>query len=79
MKADRESAASLLVKLHDLFGDRIDVDILDPRCLFWLLDLIRYRVKNTEAVWVLDGKLLFRGIPEWEALRDALLERIGPP
>ena len=79
MRADRESAASLLVRLRDAFGDRIDVDILDPRCTFWIVDLVRFRVKSTEAVWVLDGTLLFRGIPDWESLRDAVAARLGPP
>jgi len=52
---------------------------MDPRCTFWIVDLVRFRVKSTEAVWVLDGTLLFRGIPDWESLRDAVAARVGPP
>ncbi|MFA0887878.1 MAG: hypothetical protein ACC613_02135 [Synergistales bacterium] len=76
MRADRESAAELLVKMREAFGDRVEIDILDPRCSFWIFDLIRFRVKSTEAVWVLDGKLIFRGIPLWEDLEKALRTRV---
>jgi hypothetical protein len=79
MKADRESAAELLVKLRNTFGDRLDIDILDPKCSFWIFDLVRYRVKSTEAAWVLDGRLIFRGIPEWKDLEKAVAERVGMP
>ena len=79
MRADRESAASLLVKVRETFGDRVDIDILDPRCSFWLFDLIRFRVKSTEATWVLDGRLIFRGIPEWTDLRRVIAEKVGMP
>jgi hypothetical protein len=77
MRADRESVAGLLLKLRDCYGDRIDVDILDPRCSFWMFDLVRFRVRSTEVVWVLDGKLLFRGIPDWRELEGILAERLG--
>jgi hypothetical protein len=79
MKADRESAAELLVKLRNTFGDRLDIDILDPKCSFWIFDLVRYRVESTEAAWVLDGRLIFRGIPEWKDLEKAVAERVGMP
>ncbi len=46
MRADRESAAELLVKMREAFGDRVEIDILDPRCSFWIFDLIRFRVKS---------------------------------
>ena len=52
MRGDRESAAKLLVRLHATFGDRLEIEILDPRCTFWIFDLIRFRVKSTEAAWV---------------------------
>jgi hypothetical protein len=77
MRADRESAAGLLVKVRETFGDRVDIDILDPRCFFWLFDLVRFRVKSTEAAWILDGKLIFRGIPEWADLRRVIAEKMG--
>lgn len=79
MRADRESAAVLLVRLHETFGDRLEIDILDPRCSFWIFDLIRFRVKSTEAAWVFDGKLLFRGIPAWEDLERAIAAKVGVP
>ncbi|HOV28565.1 MAG TPA: hypothetical protein PLY83_00585 [Synergistales bacterium] len=77
MRTDRESVGRLLVKVRDTFGDRIEIDILDPRCSFWIFDLVRFRVKSTEPVWILDGKLLFRGIPGWTELEGVLAERLG--
>ena len=79
MRGDRESAAKLLVRLHATFGDRLEIDILDPRCSFWIFDLIRFRVKSTEAAWVLDGKLVFRGIPGWEELEKVVAAKVGMP
>lgn len=77
MRTDRESVGRLLVKVRDTFGDRIEIDILDPRCSFWIFDLVRFRVKSTEPAWILDGKLLFRGIPGWTELEGVLAERLG--
>ena len=76
MRADRESAAGLLVRVRETFGDRVEIDILDPRCSFWIFDLVRFRVKSTEAAWILDGKLLSRGIPEWQNLEKAIRARV---
>jgi len=77
MRTDRESVARLLVKVRDTFGDQVEIAILDPRCTFWIVDLVRFRVKSTEAVWILDGKLLFRGIPGWTELERDLAETLG--
>ncbi len=77
MRADRESVADLLVKVRGKFGDRLEIDILDPRCFFWMFDMIRFRVKSTEVAWILDGRLVFRGIPEWAKLEEVLAERVG--
>ena len=79
MRGDRESAAKLLVRLHATFGDRLEIDILDPRCSFWIFDLVRFRVKSTEAAWVLDGSLVFRGIPGWEELEKVVAAKVGMP
>jgi len=65
---DRINIGSLLVRLRERYGDELRADLIDPRNIAYLLDVLRYRVNNTEAVWVLDGEVVFRGIPEWGAL-----------
>ena len=77
--AAREAAGPLLVKLRDRYGESMEVNIYDPRCYFWIFDLIRFRVKSTEAAWVFDGKLIFRGIPAWEDLERAIAAKVGVP
>lgn len=65
-------AGRLIAQAYRKYKDTVRIDRIDPRCLFYLWDIIRFRVKATEAVWVLDGELLFRGIPAWEDLERAL-------
>ena len=76
MQAARVAVGSLLRRVRERFGDRLRVDLIDPRCSFFLFDLIRFNVRATEATWVLDGRLLFRGVPEEEALLSELERRI---
>ena len=76
MQAARVAVGSLLRRVRERFGDRLRVDLIDPRCSFFLFDLVRFNVRATEATWVLDGRLLFRGVPEAETLRSALERRI---
>ena len=76
MQAARVAVGSLLRRVRERFGDRLRVDLIDPRCSFFLFDLIRFNVRATEATWVLDGRLLFRGVPEEETLLSELERRI---
>ena len=78
MQAARVAVGSLLRRVRERFGDRLRVDLIDPRCSFFLFDLVRFNVRATEATWVLDGRLLFRGIPEETALLSELERRIQP-
>ena len=78
MQAARVAVGSLLRRVRERFGDRLRVDLIDPRCSFFLFDLIRFNVRATEATWVLDGRLLFRGVPEEAALLSELERRIPP-
>lgn len=70
--AARLAVGKLLVKLRGKYGDSMEVNIYDPRCLLWFFDLVRFSVKALEPCWVLDGKLLFRGIPSWEELEKKM-------
>ena len=78
MQAARVAVGSLLRRVRERFGDRLRVDLIDQRCSFFLFDLIRFNVRATEATWVLDGRLLFRGVPEEGALLSELERRIPP-
>ena len=73
----REAAGPLLVKLKETYGDALEVNIYDPRCFFWFFDLVLFSIRS-EPTWILNGTLLFRGIPTWEELKgkvDSLLGR----
>ncbi|HBG14768.1 MAG TPA: hypothetical protein DDW96_05565 [Synergistaceae bacterium] len=74
---DRINIGSLLVRLRERYGDELRADLIDPRNIAYLLDVLRYRVNNTEAVWVLDGEVVFRGIPEWDALMQKVDQVTG--
>jgi hypothetical protein len=78
MQAARVAVGALLRRVRERFGDRLRVDLIDPRCSFFLFDLIRFNVRATEATWVLDGRLLFRGVPEEAALLSELERRLPP-
>ena len=43
--AAREAAGPLLVKLRDRYGESMEVNIYDPRCYFWIFDLIRFNIR----------------------------------
>ncbi len=74
MEVNRGFAADLMGKIREKYEDRIRIDIYDPRCPLWIFDLIRFNVRATEVVWVMDGKLLARGIPSWEELNGRIEE-----
>lgn len=66
--AAREAAGQLLVKMEETYGDALEVNTYDPRCCLWFFDLVRFNIR-AEPTWILDGRLLWRGIPTWEELR----------
>ncbi len=69
--------SALLVRLRETFGSRVELRVVDPKCLFWILSVVRHRIKATEPTWILRGRCIFRGIPSWEALRDLLEKEIS--
>ncbi|MEA3508188.1 MAG: hypothetical protein U9R40_04620 [Synergistota bacterium] len=64
VRGERVEVGRILVDLEKDFGDGLRVDLLDPRNILSLLDVLRFRVRGTEATWVLNGKLLARGVPD---------------
>jgi len=77
MRDSRVLVGKLLLKIREKYGETMEVNIYDPRCYLWFFDLVRFNIRATEVVWILDGKLLARGIPSWEKLRDSLQKRTG--
>jgi len=69
--------AALAREVSREFGSRVELDLIDPRNMFFLLDVLRYGVKPTEPAWILDGKIAFRGVPEWKDLKAAIEESLG--
>ena len=69
-EADRVAAGQLYMRLKKEYKGRLDIDFYDPRCFVFLFDTLRYRLRGGEVTWVLDGKVIFRGIPSWEGLKS---------
>ncbi len=76
-RAAREAAGPLLVKLKEAYGEALEVNIYDPRCFFWFLDLVRFSIR-AEPTWILNGALLFRGIPSWDELKEKVYRMLNP-
>ena len=74
----REAAGGLLVKLREKYGASLEVNIYDPRCCLWFFDLVRFNIR-AEPTWIMEGKLLFRGIPTWEELEKKIDEGLNLP
>lgn len=71
----RLQVGRLLVNLRDRYGSALRVDLLDPRNIMSLFDIYRFRVKSTEPTWILDGSLIFRGVPDWDDLQR-IIDRV---
>ncbi len=69
-------AGKLMVRIREVYGDRVEMVVIDPRASIWFFDFFRYRIKANEVTWVMDGKVLFRGVPPWEKMRDILDESL---
>lgn len=72
----RMLTGNLIVKVKDRFKDAVDLNIYDPRSPFWIWDVIRFSVKGGEPAWIVEGELLFKGVPSWEELEKALEDQI---
>ena len=67
----RVAVGELIGEIRAHYGKSVETNIYDPRCLFWFFDLVRFNIR-AEPTWVFDGRLLFRGIPTWEELREKM-------
>lgn len=66
-----------MVRIRETYGERVEMVVIDPRASIWFFDFFRYRIRANEVTWVMDGKVLFRGVPSWESMREALESRLN--
>ncbi len=76
MKDSRVLVGNVPGKIRDKYGSRVSVNIYVPRCCLWFFGLVRFNIRATEVTWVMDGKLLARGVPSWEDLETSIDERL---
>lgn len=62
----------LIVKVKETFGDEVDLNLYDPRSPFWIWDIVKFSIRGGEPAWVLEGELIFKGVPDWEDLKKAI-------
>lgn len=72
----RVLTGQLIVRVKERFKEAVDLNLYDPRSPFWLWDVFRFSIRGGEPAWIVDGKLLVKGVPEWEKLEKALEDHI---
>ena len=66
----------MLRSLRERYGSRLDVSIVDPRNILSLWDNIRYSVRASKPVWILDRKKIGEGVLNLADLQNAIDEKI---
>ena len=66
----------MLRNLRERYGSRLDVSIVDPRNILSLWDNIRYSVRASKPVWILDRKKIGEGVLNLTDLQNAIDEKI---
>lgn len=69
---ERERVGSHLRKIKREYGDKIEVELIDPRSVLYFFEIFKYKIRAKEIAWVLDNKVIFRDIPSWDELKAAL-------
>ncbi len=77
MKDSRVLVGDMLGRIKNKYRDFFDLNICDPKCYIWFFDLVRFNIKPTEVVWIMDGKLLARRVPSWTELEGLIERRLG--
>lgn len=77
LSEDRLKVGRILVSVREKYGNSLRIDLVDPRNIMSLFDIFRFRVKSTEPAWILNGRLIFRGVPEWDELQEKLDPVLG--
>ncbi|MDR3230155.1 MAG: hypothetical protein LBT65_01830 [Synergistaceae bacterium] len=58
--------------MRSRYGERLDINVVDPRNAFSLWDNIRFRVRASRPTWVLNRKKFCDGIPSLTDLENAI-------
>ena len=66
----------LLSKTRETFGESVEISVMDPRSIFSFVDNFRYNIKGTAPAWIVDGKKVFEGVPEWDEWEKVLSEAL---
>jgi hypothetical protein len=69
----------LLRALKERYGERLDVSVVNPRNIMAFWDNIRYGVRPSVPVWVLDRKKVYEGLPDLAHLQSLIDEKMGLP
>jgi len=72
----RLKVGKLLKQIKETYKGKIEIDLVDPRNIIALRDVLVFGIKSTEVTWVLKRKVLFRGVPEWETIKKAIDEAL---
>ncbi|EEX49310.1 MULTISPECIES: hypothetical protein [Jonquetella] len=63
--------------MSSVYGDRLEIDFYDPRCFAWLWQTIRFSIRAGQTTWVLNNKVIFRGVPTWDELSAVIGQALG--
>ncbi|MDR1730781.1 MAG: hypothetical protein LBR61_01670 [Synergistaceae bacterium] len=58
------------------YGERLDINIVDPRNIMALWDIFRFRVRASRPTWVLDNRKFCDGIPSLASLQETIDAKI---
>jgi hypothetical protein len=62
----------LLQALQARYGNKVEVSVVDPQNFTALWDALRYRISLRTPAVVLNGKKIFRRLPEIRELEEAI-------
>ena len=67
----------LFQSLKKRYGSKVDISVVDPRNPLVLWYAIRYGAWATFTTWILNGKKIFKGIPQPEELERFIDSELG--
>lgn len=74
LQEDRRQVGLLLRQARITFGRDLDIQIIDPKDIWFFPDYVRHGIRTDRITWVLDGKKIHVGVPDWEELKKLLEE-----
>ncbi|UZN22585.1 hypothetical protein GM182_01345 [bacterium 3DAC] len=73
-----ETLKTYLPALKEEFGDRLRIEVVDPRNILFFFDVLKYGVKGTNSLWVIkdkDGKVVevYKDTPPIRDIKNILV------